>query len=68
MDTNEIRTTQPIIEITDIGGYDWVPFGDDPFDEEDYDEDEEECQGHESLRGDYIGRTFYCDGTCTGRA
>lgn len=23
-----------------------------------------ECEGHESLRGDLMGTTFYCDGTC----
>jgi hypothetical protein len=25
----------------------------------------EECPGHESLRGDLMGAAFYCDGTCT---
>ena len=33
----------------------------------DEEEDElEECEGHESLRGDYMGKTFYCDGSCRG--
>jgi hypothetical protein len=29
------------------------------------DEDEADCPGHESLRGDLMGASFYCDGTCT---
>lgn len=23
-----------------------------------------ECEGHETLRGDMMGETFYCDGSC----
>lgn len=60
----------PLLAITDVGGYEFTGlslFGEDPFDEADYD-DEDDCQGHESLRGDYMGKTFYCDGTCTGHA
>ncbi len=25
---------------------------------------ERECEGHESTRGDLMGESFYCDGTC----
>jgi len=28
------------------------------------DSEEAECEGHESLRGDSMGMTVYCDGTC----
>ncbi len=27
---------------------------------------ETQCEGHESLRGDLMGATDFCDGTCTG--
>jgi hypothetical protein len=30
----------------------------------DEDDDEDGCEGHESLRGDLMGATFYCDGSC----
>jgi hypothetical protein len=29
-----------------------------------YADDEPECEGHESLRGDSMGATVYCDGSC----
>lgn len=30
----------------------------------DEDDDDEGCQGHESLDGAHMGETVYCDGTC----
>lgn len=32
-----------------------------PLEEED---DEDECEGHESLAGQHMGETVYCDGSC----
>ncbi|MBG6106591.1 hypothetical protein IWX88_000209 [Frigoribacterium sp. CG_9.8] len=26
--------------------------------------DDDECEGHESLNGDSMGVTMYCDGSC----
>lgn len=37
-------------------------FADESID--DWDDDEDECEGHESLNGADMGRTVYCDGTC----
>jgi hypothetical protein len=31
------------------------------------DEEEEECEGHESLHGEDMGATVYCDGSCKRR-
>lgn len=31
--------------------------------DEEYEEDKG-CAGHETLRGDLMGESFYCDGTC----
>lgn len=28
------------------------------------DEDDDECEGHESLDGAHMGETVYCDGSC----
>ena len=28
------------------------------------DDDEDECEGHESLDGAHMGETVYCDGSC----
>lgn len=36
---------------------------DDGYDEE-YDDDDEGCEGHESLAGEHMGETVYCDGSC----
>jgi hypothetical protein len=41
-----------------------VPSGRCPFEAE-HDEDDDECEGHESTSG-AIGTTVYCDGTCRG--
>lgn len=27
---------------------------------------EDQCEGHETLRGDLMGAAFYCDGSCRG--
>ncbi len=29
-----------------------------------FDDEDEGCQGHESLDGAHMGETVYCDGTC----
>jgi hypothetical protein len=31
------------------------------------DDDEAGCEGHESLAGEHMGETVYCDGTCKTR-
>jgi hypothetical protein len=30
----------------------------------DDDDPDDECEGHESLDGEHMGETVYCDGTC----
>jgi hypothetical protein len=40
-------------------GPDW-----DERDFDDFDNDENECEGHESLNGADMGVTRYCDGSC----
>jgi len=37
---------------------DWEP--------EDEEPEEDECEGHESLAGEHMGETVYCDGSCNG--
>ena len=31
---------------------------------DDGEDEDDECEGHESLRGDLMGEAFYCDGSC----
>ena len=60
----------PYLAITDIGGYEWIPFGDDPYDPDDDVEDgdeDDECEGHPTGPFDPMGVTVYCDGSCRGR-
>lgn len=34
---------------------------------EDADDDDTECEGHESLAAEHMGESVYCDGTCLPR-
>jgi hypothetical protein len=31
-------------------------------------DDDNDCEGHESLAGEHMGETVFCDGTCRGGA
>ena len=44
-----------------VGRVDWPDITDDEDGELD---DPEGCEGHESLAGEHMGETVYCDGSC----
>lgn len=36
----------------------------DSYEENDEDDSDDECEGHESLNGDMMGESVFCDGSC----